>query len=125
MSKFSQKNFFKSFGCAMHGLALAVKSQKNFSRQLAIAAAVVIAAFMLNFNIVEFCIVLMLISMVLVCEMFNSVIEFTIDAVVKNRFSKLAAMAKDMAAGAVCIASLSACVVGGMLFANKIFGAVL
>lgn len=109
----------------MHGLALAVKSQKNFSRQLVIAAAVVIAAFMLNFNIVEFCIVLMLISMVLVCEMFNSVIEFTIDAVVKNRFSKLAAMAKDMAAGAVCIASLSACVVGGMLFANKIFGAVL
>ena len=125
MSKFSQKNFFKSFGCAMHGLALAVKSQKNFSRQLVIVAAVVIAAFMLNFNIVEFCIVLMLISMVLVCEMFNSVIEFTIDAVVKNRFSKLAAMAKDMAAGAVCIASLSACVVGGMLFANKIFGAVL
>lgn len=125
MSKFSQKNFFKSFGCAMHGLALTVKSQKNFSRQLVIAVTVVIAAFLLNFNIVEFCIVLMLISMVLICEMFNSVIEFTIDAVVKNRFSRLAAMAKDMAAGAVCIASLSACVVGGMLFANKILGVIL
>ena len=118
MSKYSEKSFIKSFGFALRGLKLVVKSQKNFLRQLFIAFLSILLAFVLKFSLVEFCIIFVLIAIVLISEMFNSVIEFTIDAVFKNKFSKLAGMAKDMAAGAVCLASFVAIIVGSMIFIN-------
>lgn len=120
MSKFSETNFLKSFSYARRGFFLAVKSQKNFIRQLIIATIVLLSAFILKFSILEFCILFFAITLVLVAEIFNSAIEFTLDAVYKNKFSKLVAMAKDLAAAAVCIASCSALLIGFILFVNKI-----
>lgn len=120
MSKYSEKHFIKSFGYALHGIKLAIKSQKNIARQIVMACIAIITGLLLHFGLIEFCILFLLITMVLVAEMFNSVIEFTIDSVFKNKFSKLAGMAKDMAAGAVCIASFMALFVGSVLFINKI-----
>lgn len=120
MSKYSEKNFLKSFGYAVHGIKIAVKSQKNIVRQIIAACLAILTGIFLNFGILEFCILIVLVAMVIIAEMFNSVIEFTIDAVFKNKFSKLAGMAKDMAAGAVCIASFTALIIGGLLFFNKI-----
>lgn len=120
MSKYSEKHFLKSFGYAIHGIKIAVKSQKNITRQFVMACLAVILGILLHFGLLEFCILIVLISMVIVAEMFNSVIEFTIDAVFKNKFSRLAGMAKDMAAGAVCIASFTALTIGSALFINKL-----
>ncbi|MBQ2644841.1 diacylglycerol kinase family protein [bacterium] len=120
MSKYSEKSFMKSFGYAVHGLKLAVKSQKNFLRQIIMATMAIFTGLFLHFGVLEFCILFVLIAIVLISEMFNSVIEFTIDAVFKNKFSKLAGMAKDMSAGAVCIASFTALFIGFLLFINKI-----
>ena len=58
--------------------------------------------------------------MVLFGELFNSVVEFTLDAAYKNNYSKLVEMAKDMAAGSVCIVSTCALIVGGILYINKL-----
>ena len=44
MSKYSETNFFKSFGYARRGLKLAIKSQKNFLRQIVAAVITIIAA---------------------------------------------------------------------------------
>ena len=125
MSKYSEKSFFKSFGYAIKGFKVAIKSQKNFVRQIIVACLAVIAGILLNFNILEYCILTILIAMVLMAEMFNSVIEFTIDSVVKNNFSKLAGMAKDMSAAGVCIASFTAVIVGGIMFVHKILPLLL
>lgn len=126
MSKYSETNFFKSFAYARRGLKLAIKSQRNFSRQICVAAIAIISAILLKFSVVEFCITIILIGFVLFAELFNSVTEFLFDAVFKNRYSKLAEMAKDMAAGAVCITSFTAVTAGSVLFISKIikfFGA--
>lgn len=120
MSKYSEKSFLKSFGYARRGLKLAIKSQRNFLRQICTAILVIIAAFILKFSHIEFCIIIVVISFVLFAELFNSVTEFLFDAVFKNRYSKLAEMAKDMAAGAVCISSFCAIIVGSILFIHKI-----
>ena len=58
--------------------------------------------------------------MVLFAELFNSVVECMLDAVYKNNYSKIVEMAKDMAAGSVCIISACALILGGMLFINKL-----
>jgi len=120
MSKYSEKSFLKSFGYALRGLKLAIKSQKNFRRQIFTAIIAIIFAFLLKFSPSEFCIIIIVTGMVLFGELFNSVIEFLLDAVYKNNYSKLVEMAKDMAAGAVCIVSFCALAVGLILYLNKL-----
>ena len=120
MSKYSEKNFMKSFGYALRGLKLAIKSQKNFRRQIILAVIALSLGFVLHFSLTEFCIIILIIGMVLFAELFNSVVEFMLDAVYKNNYSKIVEMAKDMAAGSVCIVSACAVIVGGMLFINKL-----
>lgn len=120
MSKFSQKYFLKSFGCAIHGIKLAFKSEKNLTRQIIVGIIAIITAFLLNFNAIEYCIVIMCIAGVLVAELLNSAIEYAIDSVFKNQYSKLAGMAKDIAAGAVCLTSITAGIIGAILYLPKI-----
>lgn len=124
MSKYSETNFLKSFSYARRGILLALKSQKNFIRQLIMAIIAMIFAFILNFSILEFCILIFAIALVLVAEIFNSAIEFTLDAVYKNKYSQLVKMAKDLAAAAVCTASCSTVIIGFLLFGNKILSAL-
>lgn len=120
MSKYSETNFFKSFGYALRGLKLAIKSQRNFRRQIFTAIIAIISAVLLKFSPTEFCIIVIVSGMVLFAELFNSVIEFTLDATYKNNYSKLVEMAKDMAAGSVCVVSVCALTVGGILYLNKL-----
>ena len=50
--------------------------------------------------------------MVIVTEMLNTAIEFTLDAVFHNRYSRLVGMAKDISAGAVMFASFISVFIG-------------
>lgn len=125
MSKYSTSKFNKSFGFAVRGIFAALKSQQNFRIHLLIGFIAYIAAFFLKFSVVEFCILSLVIAMVLLCELFNSVIEFTLDAVYKNKYSKLVELAKDMAAGAVLIATLFSILIGFILFLGKIINIII
>lgn len=120
MSKFSTNNFLKSINFALRGLRLMIKSQKNFRRQLIFAIIILLAGWLLKFNYIEFSIIIISVSLVLLAEMLNSVIEFTIDSYTKNKYSKLVEMAKDMAAGTVLFATLISTILGGILFIHKI-----
>lgn len=121
MSKYATSKFHKSFTYAVKGIIAAIKSQQNFRIQLLIGFFAYIFAVFLKFSVVEFCILSLVIAMVLLCELFNSVIEFTLDAVYRNKYSKLVELAKDMAAGAVLISTVFSALIGAMLFLNKIF----
>lgn len=120
MSKFARTNLLQSFSCALRGIILAVKSQKNIKRHIVSAIITVISALLLKFNVIEFSIILIMISLVICAEIFNSVIEFMVDAIYKNKYSQLAKMAKDMAAGGVFTIALFALIIGLLLFGNKI-----
>ena len=66
------------------------------------------------------CILLLTIAFVIVTEMLNSAIEFSLDAVFHNRYSKLVGMAKDISAGAVMFASVTAIIIGVLLFGSSL-----
>lgn len=121
MSKFSTSSFKKSFSYAVRGLKLAYKSQQNFRTELLLGSFAFILAIFMKFTIVEFCILFMTMAMVLLCELFNSVIEFALDALYHNKYSKLVEMAKDMSAGAVLISTFASIVIGSVLFGGKLF----
>jgi diacylglycerol kinase len=119
MSKFANHNFIQSLKCAIHGIRLVIKSEKNILRHLVLGLLTVIISFILKFNNLEFCIVILCIAIILTTEMINSAIEYTIDSIFKNNFNKLAGMAKDISAGSVCVASFFVAIIGFSLFLPK------
>ena len=125
MSKFKTEGYKKSIEYANKGIRVTVKSQRNFRFQLIYAAVVLLLALVLRFSIVEFCVIVLVTGVVLAAEMFNSAIEFSLDAVFHNKKNKLVGFAKDMSAGAVLVCSITAIIIGAILFSNKIFDLVI
>ncbi len=120
MTKFKQQGFTNTFKNARKGMRLVLKSEINIRVHFCIAMAVLALAIVLDFSIERMCILLLTISFVIVTEMLNSAVEFSLDAVFHNRYSKLVGMAKDISAGAVMFASVVAILIGVLLFGDAV-----
>ena len=121
MKKFQSRSFQKSALYALNGVRLAFRSQRNFRKPLVIAILTLAIAFLLKVSLVEFCIILFANTLVLVCEMFNSVIEFVIDAYYKNKWAKLAKLSKDIGAGAVLVSACVSALISLIIYGGKIY----
>ncbi len=121
MTKFKAQGFNNTFKNARKGFRLVLKSEMNIRIHVAIATFVVFMALFLKFSAVEFCLLLFVIGLVIVAEMLNTAIEFTLDSIYHNRYSRMVGMAKDISAGAVMFASFISVLVGIILFGNKLF----
>ena len=121
MKKFQSRSFQKSALYALNGVRLAFRSQRNFRKHLVIAILTLAIAFLLKVSLVEFCIILFANTLVLVCEMFNSVIEFVIDAYYKNKWAKLAKLSKDIGAGAVLVSACVSALISLIIYGGKIY----
>ena len=64
---------------------------------------------------IEWCLVILAIALVIACEAINTAIEFLTDRV-STEPHPLAGKAKDVAAGAVLVASMGAAVIGAIDF---------
>lgn len=120
MTKYKKQNFSNTFKNARKGMRLSIKSERNIRVHLFTASLVLVTAYCLNFSIVKFCILLLTIAGVISAEMFNSAIEFSLDAIFHNRYCRMVGMAKDIAAGAVMLVTISAVMIGVLLFSPPI-----
>lgn len=125
MSRFKQQGFSNTFKNARKGMRLVLKAEVNIRVHLCIAFFVMLAAYFLNFSVEKLCILLLTISLVIISEMLNSAIEFALDAVFHNKYSKLVGMAKDISAGAVMLASVVAIIIGILLFGHALIKLIL
>lgn len=121
MTKFKSSSVWESISHAIHGLKLALHSQRNFVIEVIFSFLAISLAFLLKFSITDICIVIIMITIVLICELLNSAIEFTLDAVYKNNYSKLVEMAKDMSAGMVLLVAIMSVFVGIILYGSYVF----
>lgn len=119
MTKYKAENIFMSFQFAIRGLLLSIKSQKNFRAELIIGIIAMILGCYFHFSTTEFAILILTITIVLMAELFNTVIEFVVDAYFGQKYSVLAKMAKDISAGAVLLVSIASLGVGVVLFIPK------
>ncbi len=124
MTKFKQQGFTNTFKNARKGMRIVLKSEKNIRIHFCIAMAVLALAVVLDFSLERMCILLLTIAFVIATEMLNSAIEFSLDAVFHNRYSRLVGMAKDISAGAVMFASVVAIVIGVLLFGSAFLNIV-
>lgn len=120
VSKYKAPGFTGTFRNSFKGIRLALKSERNIRVHFVSALLVMVGGITLKFSAAEFSILLIAIALVLIAEMVNSSIEFTLDAIFHNRYSKLVGMAKDIAAGAVMIATFISISIGILLFGGKI-----
>ncbi len=120
MTRFKSSSVKESISHALRGLKLALSSQRNFVIEFLFGILVLFCAIFLRFDITDICIVIVMIAIVLICELINSVIEFTLDAVYKNNYSKLVEMAKDISAGMVLLSAIISVVVGILIFTKNI-----
>ena len=120
MTKFKSSGFKDSVSNAIHGLKLAFFSQRNFVIEVIISIFVLALALLLKFSVTDFCLVILMITIVLVCELLNSIIEFTLDATYKNNYSRLVEMAKDMSAGMVLLVAIISVIFGSILYGSYI-----
>ena len=109
----------ESFNFAFEGIIHVLRTQRNMRIHFAIAAVVLIAAVWTGVDRVELIALLLAISFVLIAEMINSALEAGID-VATTSFDPLAKLAKDIAAGAVLIATVNAVAIGYLVFSEQI-----
>src|ERR671937_3902 len=111
-------SIIESFNFAIEGVVHVLRTQRNMRIHFAIAVAVLIIAVAAGVSRLELIVLLLSIAFVLVAEMINTAVEGTIDAATTS-FDPMAKLAKDIAAGAVLIASVNAVAVGYLVFAGK------
>ena len=111
-------SIIESFNYAIEGVIHVLRTQRNMRIHFLIAVAVLITAAAVGVSKIELIVLLLSITFVLVAEMINTAIEGTIDAATTS-FDPMAKLAKDIAAGAVLIASVNAVAVGYLVFAGK------
>jgi diacylglycerol kinase (ATP) len=104
-----------SFNWAFEGIIHVLRTQRNMRIHFLAAIVVLILAIAIGVQEFELLALLIAISFVLIAEMLNSAIEGAID-VATTSFDPMAKLAKDVAAGAVLIATVNAVAVGYIVF---------
>lgn len=120
MTKYKKQNFSNTFKNARKGMRLTIKSERNIRVHLFTSVLVLLSAYYLDFTATKFCVLFLTIASVISAEMFNSAIEFALDSIYHNKYSRMVGMAKDIAAGAVMVVTITAVIIGVFLFAPAI-----
>jgi diacylglycerol kinase (ATP) len=111
-------SIIESFNYAIEGVIHVLRTQRNMRIHFAVAVVVIVIAAAVGVSKIELIALLISIAFVLVAEMINTAVESAIDAATTS-FDPMAKLAKDIAAGAVLIASVNAVAVGYLVFAGK------
>ena len=96
-----------------------VRHEQNLRIHFGIAIAVIIAAVGFDVTRMELIALLLAIAFVLIAEMLNSALEAVVDLVTPS-VEPLAKIAKDVAAGAVLIATVTAVAIGYLVFSGAV-----
>jgi len=113
------RKFLRSFYYALRGIWKAVEEERNLKVQLLMLVVVVIAGFYYRITDQEWMFVIFSSGLVISLELINSSLERVVDLISKE-FNVLAGKAKDIAAGAVLIASVASLIVGILIFKKYI-----
>jgi len=105
---------------AFRGIKLGVRGHSSFFVHFFSATLVVVAAAVLQCDLVEWCILLGCVGVVLTAELFNSAIE-TLVRSLESPDRDRAFAALDVAAGAVLMASFTAAIVGLTVLGRRAF----
>ena len=107
---------WRSFTYALAGIAYVLRTQANTRIMGAATIAVVIAGWWAGIGALHWAALVFALALVWVAECINAAIEAATDIAAPS-FHPLAKVAKDVAAGAVLVASVAALLIGALILA--------
>ena len=111
-------NRLKSVGYAFKGMLILIRTEASIQTQILIAIIVTIAGFYFEISKTEWMAQLGMIGLVMSIEGINTAIEYIADFVHPEQHHKIG-LIKDVAAGAVFIASIVAVIMAGIIYIPK------
>jgi len=102
--KFSLQNAFE-------GIKITLRTQRNLRIHIIVGLLIISVSFLLKIDLLEFVLILLTVMIVLVTEILNTAIEFTID-LVSPQYNQLAKKVKDISAAAVLVSAFFAILIG-------------
>jgi diacylglycerol kinase (ATP) len=117
---FSIRARVRSFRFALEGIAAFFQSEHNAWLHFMATVAVFTLATLVGVTKTEWLALVFAIAFVWVAEIFNTCIERIMDFISDQRHKEIK-LIKDLAAGAVLIAAITALVVGAVVFIPKLF----
>lgn len=112
-------SFLRSFGYAIEGFVTAVKTERNINVMLAAGVVTIVAGFIVGLDLTSWCIVAVCCGLVIHAELCNTAIEAVVDLATEE-LHPLAKRAKDIAAASVYVLSITAAIVGVLVFAHAL-----
>ena len=111
--------FVRSVNAALEGVVHTLQRERNMRLHFFVGFLVLIAGVYFNLSGVEFMILCFAVTFVLVAEMFNTAIEYSVD-LISDEFHPLAKIVKDVAAGAVFVSVINAVIIGYLLLFKRV-----
>ncbi|MDN0068130.1 diacylglycerol kinase family protein [Collinsella ihumii] len=112
-------SFIRSFGYALEGFVTAVRTERNIKVMLALGIAAVVVGCILKIDLLSWCLVALCFGLVIFAELVNTAIEAIVDLATQE-YHPLAKRAKDIAAASVYTLSITAAIVGIIVFARAL-----
>lgn len=114
----SIKRLVKSFSYAIKGFFTTFKEEPNMKIHVLVASIVIICGFIFKVSNLEWIILFFAIGLVIASEIVNTSIENLVD-LVTQKFDVQAKIAKDTAAAMVLVMSITAAIIGLIIFVPK------
>lgn len=109
----------KSIKYSLNGIWYLIKTESSIKIQIFAALIITLAGFYFNISKTEWFAQTLIMSLVLVSESFNTVIEKLADFIHPNYHKKIG-LIKDIGAGTVGIAAIMSLIIAGMIYLPKI-----
>ena len=113
-------NRLKSVRYAFDGALYLFKTESSIKIQLGVALVVTVAGFYFNISRTEWLFQVAIIGLVISIEGMNTAVEYIVDFIHPDHHASIGRI-KDIAAGAVFIASMAAVIVAVIIYYPKIF----
>ncbi len=114
------RNYFDSFKYAFTGVRTVFQEERNMRTHVILAILVIGLCFFLEMSRADWLWILLAIFLMLVMEIWNTVVENIIDLVTDYRYHPLAKKVKDMAAAAVLLTAGFSIVSGLIVLLPKV-----
>lgn len=119
------KTFIESFKHALCGIKTVMIDERNMKYHVSFSVLVVILGLIFQLSKIEWLFLLVAIFCVLVTETINTCFENLVDLVTNHEYHDLAKKVKDMAAGAVLLTAILACLIGVIIFLPKFWQLII
>jgi diacylglycerol kinase len=117
--KFSVRRRAGSFLYAYNGFIKLIKNEHNSRIQIAVFILVVVMGILFKIEREDWMLIIVVSGIVFLSELFNSAIEKLSD-VISPEWNKEIGLIKDYSAGAVLVSSVTALIIGGLVFIPEI-----